>query len=91
MVFRRIVFIFLKIQEAPIIWDLKVTLKSLVNNESYGKNSLKYLGLIIWNSIQARLRNIETLTESKKEICKWKIDECPCRLCESYIGNVGFL
>ena len=46
-----------------------------VSTESYGKNSLKYFGPIIWNSIQTRPRNIETLTKFKKEICKWKIDK----------------
>ena len=62
-----------------------------VNTESYGKNSLKYFSPIIWNSVPARLRNIETLTEFKKEIHKWKRGKCPCRLCKNYIGNAGFL
>ena len=62
-----------------------------VSTESYGKNSLRYLGPIIWNSIPIRIRSIETLTEFKKEIRKWKIENCPCRLCRNYIGNVGFL
>ena len=62
-----------------------------ISTENYGKNSLKYFGPIIWNSVPTRLRNIETLTEFKKEIRKWKIDKCPCRLCKNYIGNVGFL
>ena len=38
-----------------------------VSTENYGKNSLKYFDPIIWNSIPARLRNIETLIEFKKE------------------------
>ena len=62
-----------------------------VSTGNYSKNSLKYFGPIIWNSIPTRLRNIETLTEFKKEICKWKINKCSCRLCKNYIGNVGFL
>ena len=56
-----------------------------------GKNSLKYFSPIIWNSIPARLRNIETLTEFKKEIRKWRIGKCHYSLCKNYIGNVGFL
>ena len=62
-----------------------------VKIESYDKNSLKYFSPIIWNSIPARIRNIETLTEFKKEIHKWKIGKCPCRPCKNYKGNVGFL
>ena len=62
-----------------------------VNTESYGKISLKYFGPIIWNYIPARIRNIETLTEFKTEICKWRIGKCHCRLYKNYIENVGFL
>ena len=56
-----------------------------VSAESYGKNLLKYYGPIIENLIPARLRNIETLTEFKKEICVWKIDRCPCRLFSIFV------
>ena len=62
-----------------------------VNTENFGKNSLKYFGPIIWNSVPARLRNIENLSEFKKEIRKWRFDDCPCRLCKNFIGNVGFI
>ena len=33
-----------------------------VSTEGYGKNSLKYFGPIVPNSIPARLKNIETFT-----------------------------
>ena len=46
-----------------------------VNTENFGKNSLKYFGPIIWNSVQARLTKID----------------CPCRLYKNFIGNVGFI
>ena len=62
-----------------------------VNTENCGKNSLRYFGPVIWNMIPLRVRNIETLTEFKKEICKWKLDNCPCRLCKNFIGRVGFI
>ena len=62
-----------------------------VNSETYGKNSLKYFGSIIWNSVPARLRNIGNLIKFKKEIRKWKFDKCPCRLCKNFVGNVGFV
>ena len=62
-----------------------------VNTENCGKNSLRYFGPVIWNMIPLRVRNIETLTEFKKEIRKWKLDNCPCRLCKNFIGRVGFI
>ena len=30
-----------------------------VNTENFGRNSMKYFGPIIWNSVPARFRNIE--------------------------------
>ena len=39
-----------------------------VNTETFGKNSLRYFGPIIWNSVPERLRSIESLSEFKKEI-----------------------
>ena len=62
-----------------------------VNTENSGKNSLKYFGPIIWNSVPARLRNIENLSEFKREIRKSRFDDCQCRLCKNFIGNVGFI
>ena len=62
-----------------------------VNTENCGKNSLRYFGPVIWNKIPLRIRNIETLTEFKKEIRKWKFDNCPCRLCRNFIDGVGFI
>ena len=62
-----------------------------VNTENFGKKLLKYFGPIIWNSVPARLRNIENLSEFKKEIRKWRFDDCPCRLCKNFTGNVGFI
>ena len=62
-----------------------------VNTESFGKNSLRYFGPIIWNSVPARLRNMENFCEFKKEIRKWKFENCPCRLCKEFVENIGFI
>ena len=45
---------------------------TLVSTGNYGKNSLKYFGPIIWNSVLTRLRSIETLTEFKKKFVNGK-------------------
>ena len=61
-----------------------------VSTENFGKNSLKYFGPIIWNLVPARLRDIENLSEFKKEIRKWKFDDCLCRLCAKFYGKCWF-
>ena len=41
-----------------------------VNTESKGKNSVRYIGPIIWSRVPIELRNVETLTLFKKQIRK---------------------
>ena len=62
-----------------------------VNTEVCGKTSLRYFGPVIWNLVPLRLRSIETISEFKKEIRKWKLDNCPCRLCKDFVSRVGFI
>ena len=62
-----------------------------VNTENCGKNSLRYFGPVIWNMIPLSVRNIKTLAVFKKEICKWKLDNCPCGLYKNFIGRVSFI
>ena len=61
-----------------------------INTSFNGKNSLRYLGPIIWNSLPREIKNASTLSQFKSLIKKWK-PNCPCRLCCDYIPNVGFV
>jgi len=60
-----------------------------VNTELKGKNSLRYLGPVIWNSIPSDIRNVKSLSVFESKIKQWKPD-CPCRLCKSFVQGVGF-
>ena len=62
-----------------------------VNSELNGKNSMRYMGPLLWNSIPIELRNISTLAAFKTKIKKWKPERCSCRLCKTYIAEVGFI
>ena len=74
----RIVFIFIKIQEAPYNLRSQPDLDiPSVSTESYGKNSLKYFSPMIWNSTPARLRNMKTLTVFENEIHSGKSISVP--------------
>ena len=57
----------------------------------FGQNSIRYLGPLIWNSVPAALRNVESFVEFKSLIKNWKPSNCPCRLCKDYIPQVGFV
>ena len=56
-----------------------------------GQNSISYFGSVIWNSIPAELRGINSFQVFKSEIKAWRPTNCPCRLCKNYIGNLGFV
>ena len=62
-----------------------------VNSVYKGKNSLRYLGSITWNSLPIEIRNSETLSVFKSKIKVWYPDSCECRLCKEYIEGVGFI
>ena len=56
-----------------------------------GSESASYLGPKIWEQIPIEIKNKDSLISFKKEIKKWKPLNCPCRLCKTYIANVGFI
>ena len=63
----------------------------LVNTVLRGKNSLRYLGPIIWNSIPLDIRGVDSFNIFKSKIRQWKPEGCQCRLCLNYVSGVGFM
>ena len=59
-----------------------------VRTENYGKNSVRYLGPLIWKIIPPFIKNAENLQDFKRSIKKWKPEQCPCKLCKVYIPRV---
>ena len=64
---------------------------SIINTVFKGHNSISYFRSVIWNSIPAELRGINSFQVFKSEIKTWPPTNCPCRLCKNYIGNLGFV
>ena len=62
-----------------------------VRTVTYGTESLSFLGPKIWSLIPDEIKNVDTLGEFKNKIKKWKILKCPCRICKTYIQNIGFI
>ena len=52
---------------------------------------VRHLGPKIWNIVPQNIRKSNSLSEFKSSIKFWKSDTCPCRLCKSYIAQVGFI
>ena len=60
-----------------------------VNSVCKGKNSLRYFGCIIWNSLPVEIRKSETLPVFKLKIKEWKNRKY--RLCKEFLGSIGFI
>ena len=87
-------------QGADIVWDLftfnkdkkveKTFCRPNVNTVSYGEQSIRYFGTVVWDSmVPPELKSITSLIKFKSEIEKWVPENCPCNLCKEYVGGVG--
>ena len=63
-----------------------------IKSVSYnGKEILSNFGSRIWNLVPVKLKQLVDIHTFKKEIKKRKPENCPCRLCKTYIPRVGFI
>ena len=62
-----------------------------IHSVYYGTESGSYLRPKMWEQIPAEIKNKESLDGFKKEIGKWKHNECPCRTCKTFAPNLGFV
>ena len=79
----------------------KISLHNLCRNNTFERyqvhsvyhstERLSFLGLKIWDLVPLELKQLESLEVFKLKIKKWIPFECPCRLCETYTQQVGFL
>ena len=57
----------------------------------YGLQSVRYLGPKIWELVPNNIKYSNSLSKFKKLIKSWKPEACTCRLCKTYIAQVGFI
>ena len=57
-----------------------------------GEQSLRCFGPIVWNSmLPEKLKSCKSLSEFKSRIKFWTPDNCPCKLCKTYIPGLGYV
>jgi len=57
----------------------------------YGTETIGNMGPKTWNMVPNNIKESTSLLEFKTKIKRWKPNNCTCRLCRSYIYNLGFL
>ena len=53
--------------------------------------SISYLGPKIWEMLPSEMQECETLFEFKSKVKSWNPINCACKLCETYIGGIGYV
>ena len=66
-------------------------LRDKVSTTTYGIESIRILGPKIWDLLPEDIKLAANLNSFKEKIKKWKVTQCPCRLCKDYIHRVGYL
>ena len=70
----------------------KATLKtSNVKSVHNGTETVSFRGPEIWSLLPEGIKASSTLAEFKIKIKKWRPEGCTCRLCKTYIPQLGFI
>ena len=57
-----------------------------------GDQSLRNFGPIVWNTmLPSKLKMCKSLSQLKNSIKSWKPDNCPCKLCKTYVPGLGYI
>ena len=62
-----------------------------VNTVVYGLKSLKYFAGKVWSIVPFEIRNAISLEEFSAKIKSWRPENCPCRVCLTYIHQASGL
>ena len=57
----------------------------------YGLQTISYMAPKIWDLVPKEMKQVTTLNEFKAKIKIWKLENCPCRLCRTYLPQIGFI
>ena len=57
----------------------------------YGLQTFSYMSPKIWNLVPTEMKQITTLNEFKAKIKIWKLENYSCRLCRTYLPQIGFI
>ena len=74
----------------PNLRSSKFFKRTKIVSSKFGLNSLRDLGIKLWNLLPKKIQDLELLGEFKKAIATWK-PKCPCQLCRTYITDLGFV
>ena len=57
----------------------------------YGTETVRFRGPETWAMVPQAIKDCESLKEFKNKIKTWNPDDCKCRLCKTFIPELGFI
>ena len=75
-------------------YDLRNTSSWETDNKrtiKYGTETIKNMGPKTWELLPNDVKESDSLQIFKTKIKRWNPNNCKCRLCKSYIYNLGFI
>ena len=57
----------------------------------FGTDTITNLGPKIWKLVPDEIKNASSLLAFKSRIKTWTTDNCPCRLCKTFVKDLGFI
>ena len=65
--------------------------RRIIKSCKYGSETVSNLGAKLWNILPENIKIAESIQDFKKKIKFWTPLNCPCRLCKTYLANLGFV
>ena len=65
--------------------------RPFVRSVYHGTESLSFLGPSIWNQVPNEIKQSASLSTFKNNIKALEFSNCPCRICKTYIQQIGFI
>ena len=82
----------LEIVELPHALRNKLKLKSRkIHSVRYGIETASFVGVRVWSSLPSDLKQCKSLQLFKSKIKKWIPENCPCKLCKTYLQQIGYV
>ena len=65
--------------------------RRLIKSCKYGSETVSNLRAKLWDIQPENIKKTESLQEFKNKIKYWTPLNCPCKLCKTYIVNIGYV
>ena len=81
-----------EIVEVPYALRNELKLKSTkIHSVRYGIQTVSFVFARVWNSLPSDLKECKSLKHFKSEIKNWIPENCPFKLCKTYLQRIGYV